>query len=116
MFLQQKVAQQTTPKGGRKMNRLGCLMKMSIGFLPIEDSHLEKMDNHRVLKNLVIQSHELFRVVDHIHPKCIIVVELGKRIVGPTQMPLKEIDILLPRKDGVPPTAIRDLMLCQCAF
>ena len=115
-FFQQYAAQQTTPKGSGKTNHLGSLMKTSIGFLPVEDPHPEEMSNNGILKNLIIQGHVLLGIPNHIHPERVVVVEFGKGIIGPSRMPLKELCVLFPRKDSVPPTTIKYLVLRQYAF
>ena len=115
-FLQQKMAQQTTPQGRRMVHSLSGLMKMSIGFLPIEDPHPEKTRKYAILEDFIVHGHELRSITNHIRPERIVIVEFRKGVINPTRVPMKSISVLLAWEDSVPSPTIGDLVLRQCVF
>ena len=62
---------------------------------------MQKTKDIWILKNFVIHHPEVLRVANHVRPKSVIVVELREAVKIPTLMPLKNIMVLLPRKDMI---------------
>ena len=98
-------------------HRLGCLVKTSIGTIPIKDPHPKQTTDDYILRtSLIVHPHVTFRIADRKRPQRVVIMELGKGIVEPTRVPLKSIGILLTRENGVPSPTIGNLVLRQRAF
>ena len=96
---------------------LGSLMKTRIGLFPIEDPHPKQTTDNDILRtSLIVHRHIPLGITDRKRPQRIIVMELGKGIVEPTRVPLKNIGILLAWENGVPSSTVGNLVLRQRAF
>ena len=95
---------------------LGSLVKTSIGFLPIEDPHPEKTGKYSILKDFIVDSHELRSITNCIHPERIVIVEFQKGVVNPMHVPMERISVLLAWENSIPSPTIGDLVLRQCVL
>jgi len=95
---------------GRVADSLRCLVQLLIGFLPVQDSSLEKIIQDRIVQHLLVQGQKIVMGPDHIGPKMIIDIEIQEPV---SMLSLLDHQAVLPiffRKTGAILTLAEDLV------